>query len=312
MDQIVVFLPNRGFFGASLVVVPALLAIRERFPGLPVVGLSTSPAHGCFRSWGVIEEFHHYTKPLRGGLRAPVVRSLRGKARLVVNMRPGAEWVQLWSWLVPAPERWAFRQGFGRVIAKHHVAFDVSRYKAFNYLALLPGDPGVRRGDLLAGWPFGQAAAPLPGKRLVVLPSGGGGGKLWPLESYEAVIRAWVAGMGDGATVIAGPREQRVIAWFAERRLGDLPGVVLDSTSPLIDQVATIRAAAAVLHNDCGPGHLAQMADVPRVTVFPDWGDQGEWYRPGPRARCVQAAKGSPIESVPPEAVLAALREVVA
>lgn len=309
-ERVVVFLPNRGFFGASLVVIPALLAIRARHPGLPVVGLSTTPAHRCFRDWGLVEEFHHYPKLGRSGLRLPVARSLRGRARLVVNMRPGSEWVQMWSWLVPTPERWAFRQGFGRIIAHHHVAFDTSRYKAFNYLALQPGDPGVRGGDLIAGWPAVRAAPPPPGRTLVLLPSGSDDRKLWPLESYEAVARWWLAGHGDAVTVIAGPRETAVAGWFAGRGLDRVPGMRLDVGSPLPDQVATIRAAAAVVHNDCGPGHIAQLVDAPRVVLFPDWGDPAEWFRPGARARCLQAAAGQAIGSIAIDAVRDAIAAV--
>jgi hypothetical protein len=309
MDHLAVFLPNRGFFGASLVVIPALLELRRRFPGLPLVGFSTSPAHGCFRNWGLIEEFHHYPKPLHAGLRAPVMRSFRGRAAVVVNMRPGSEWVQLWSWLVPAQERWAFRQGFGRLLARHHIVFDVTRYKAFNYLGLLPGDPGVREGDLLDGWP--PAAVRLPtARRLVLLPSGSDDRKLWPLDGYEALARAWLDGMGDEVVVIAGPREQAVQAWFGRCGLGEVAGMRIEVGTPLFDQVATIRSAAAVVHNDCGPGHIAQLADRPRVVLFPEWGDPPEWFRTGPRARCLRAQAGQPIASIPTATVLAALREV--
>lgn len=309
MDHLAVFLPNRGFFGASLVVIPALLELRRRHPDLPIRGYSTSPAHTCFRSWGLIEEFHHYPKPLRRGFLAPIRSSMRGRAPLMVNMRPGSEWVQLWSWLVPAERRWAFDQGFGRWLADRHIRFDVTRYKAFNYLGLLPGAPVSGDGDLLAGWPAGPAPAVDRG-HLVLLPSGSDDRKLWPFDGYRAVLDAWLAGMGDRVTVIAGPREQPLIDWFKASGLGGRSGVTLSTGTPLAEQVACIRSAAAVVLNDCGPGHIAQLADRPRVVLFPEWGDPKEWFRPGTRARCLQAAAGQPIDSIPVAAVIDALHAV--
>jgi hypothetical protein len=310
VPPVLVFLPNRGFFGASLVVIPALLELRRRFPGAELVGCSTSPAHRCFVDWGLISAFHHYPKPFQRGFVAPVRAALRLRPAAVVNMRPGSEWVQLWSWLVPAPQRWCFDQGFGRWMDRRRIRFDVGRYKAFNYLGLLPGDPGVRDGDLLEGW---DQVTPAPaGRRLVLLPSGSHPEKLWPPEHYETVLRWWLSGRGDGATVIAGPSEKAVLAWFAERRLGELPGVRLMVGNPLAEQAAEIRAAAAVVHNDCGPGHLAQLMDRPRVVLFPHWGDPREWFRPGARARCLIPPAGQAIASIAAETVTTALSEIAA
>jgi ADP-heptose:LPS heptosyltransferase len=204
-----------------------------------------------------------------------------------------------------------FDQGFGRWLADRHIRFDVTRYKAFNYLDLLPEAPVSGDGDLLTGWPDAQAPDVDRG-HLVLLPSGSDDGKLWPLSMYHAVLEAWLGGMGDRVTVIAGPREQIVIDWFHASGLGDRRGVALMTGLPLAQQVACLRSAAAVVHNDCGPGHIAQLADRPRVVIFPDWGDPKEWFRPGRKARCLQAAAGRPIASVTVEAVLDALRQVMA
>ena len=146
-----------------------------------------------------------------------------------------------------------------------------------------------------------------------MMPGGSDEKKLWPLSSYEAVLRAWVYELGgDGVTVVAGPSESHVQSWFTERSIDRLPGARLLVSPRPNELIAVVRGAAAAVHNDCGPGHLAQLVDTPRVVLFPENGFPGEWFRPGFRARCFQAAAGQHITSITSDQVIAALREITA
>lgn len=230
---------------------------------------------------------------------------------MMVNMRPGSEWVQLWSWMVPSDRRHAFDQGLGRFLAHHHPRFDVTIYKAFNYLRLLPGAMEQLGDDLLAGWPSAHPV-PVDAGHLVILPSGSDPRKLWSLDAYRQVTEAWMQHKGTRVTFIAGPSERALSEWFNASGLGLRRGYELLDGVPMADQVRCIRSAAVVVQNDCGPGHLAQLVNRPRVVLFPDWGDPREWFRPGPRAQYLQAAAGCPIASIPVDAVVRAVFQVAA
>jgi hypothetical protein len=299
----IVFLPNRGFFGGSLMAVPFLLELRRRVGG-PILGASPCPEHRRYVAWGAIDELLPYAKPWSALTRAAVARTRQVRPAVVASLRPGCEWVQVWMLAIRAHERWSFRRGLWWAIDRRGIPWDDDTYRADCYRRLGGGAPGP--GDLLAGWPDARSA---PATGLVLLPSGQGAHKHWPLEHYAAVARWWLAHRPGPVTVIAGPGDGHVPPWCTSTFAGDAR-VRLIHGAAFADEVAAIRAATAVVQNDCGPGHIAQMVDVPRVVLFEDRVAPGEWFRPGPRSRFLRAAPGTPIATIGVDAVVQALEQV--
>ena len=89
-------------------------------------------------------------------------------------------------------------------------------------------------------------------------------------------------------------------------------GGFLVHAAPPIDQLEELVARARlVLSNDCGPGHFAQIRDVPRVAVFDASVEWEHWSQPGPRSRVLRGPEPGRISSISPDLILEAAAEVL-
>lgn len=299
-SELIVFLPNRPFFGASLVLVPALLHLRRAFPGTRLLALANHGTGRLFAKWGLADEVLRYD--FAGGSPLACLRRTVGRrAAAVITCRPRSEPVHAWSLLIPTRHRRCFAHGLGRMIDPQARRWDVTRYKALTYLGLVGAGWHDHTGDLLSGWDL-LPPTPQTG-HLCLIPSGSSPDKKWPLGAYAEIARRWRDERGTPVQVLAGPDDPEIATWA--EAVG-LPVVI----GGLPAEAACIRGAAAVVGNDCGPNHIAQLMDRPRVVLFPEWGDPREWFRPGARARVLQPRTGEAIATIDAEQVWQALVEV--
>lgn len=300
---VLVVLPNRPFFGASLVLVPALLHLRRRHPGAQFVALANHGTATLFERWGLVDSVWRHDR--KGGEPFSTFRRTLGlRPRLVVNCRPRSTRLHLWTWLLRTKERRCFAHGLGGWIDADSRPWDTTRYKALTYLGLVGAGWHDHPGDLLADWAL-VPAVPSSGA-LVLVPSGSSDNKKWPLSHYLDLALRW-RGTGAGPVqVLAGPGDPEVVAWLAT------PAVVAAGITRVQGgfsaEAAAIRAAAVVVGNDCGPNHVAQLMDRPRVVLFPQGGGPGEWFRPGERAEFILPT--TPLQEVPVETVWSTVQRV--
>lgn len=152
--------------------------------------------------------------------------------------------------------------------------------------------------------------------RLVCMPAGKVAGKQWGLANYlalgEHLATQWP---GLERVAVVGPKEAELAAGFEAEGWRCLvapePGRI----------VALCRDATCVVANDCGPGHLAQMADRPMVILYHNATDRERrerllrlWWWRRARSRAISTEAPGPITAVPPEfvaqAALAAVDDV--
>ncbi len=160
-----------------------------------------------------------------------------------------------------------------------------------------------------------------PGRYVVLHPGASSPTRRWPAKCYAAVGDALAANGFD--VVVSGVSSERAIiaAVTAAMRA---PTADLTGTTSLGGLAALLRDAAVLVGNDTGSAHLAAAVAGRSVTVFLP-GDPVRWAHSGPRHRAVVADVPCapcphlvcPIDfrcadSVRPEAVLAAVRELVA
>jgi ADP-heptose:LPS heptosyltransferase len=143
----------------------------------------------------------------------------------------------------------------------------------------------------------------------------------WPAARFAAVGDA-LAGDGLAVVVTGVPGERDVSAAVSAAMRA--PAVDLTGATGLGGLAALLRDAAVLVGNDTGSAHVAAAVGAASVTVFLP-GDPVRWAHPGARHRAVAADVPCapcphltcPIdfrcaESVRPEAVLAAARELAA
>lgn len=281
---VLVVLPNRPFFGASLVLVPALLHLRQQYRDARFIALANHGMGSLFQRWGLVDSVWRHDRS-GGEPLTTFKRTLALRPRLLVNCRPRSTRLHLWSLLIPARERRCFRHGLGALIDPESRPWDTTRYKAFTYLGLVGAGWHDHGGDLLREWEFIPRATS-SSNAMVLIPSGSSMDKKWPLERYLELAVRWRHEHGGEVQVLAGPGDPEVTAWVetpAARQLG----LVLVKGGLQMEAVA-IRSAAVVVGNDCGPNHLAQLMDRPRVVLFKPTMQPEEWFRPGPQAAFIR------------------------
>ncbi len=300
---VLVVLPNRPFFGASLVLVPALLHLHRQHPGARFVALANHGTGALFERWGLVDSVWRHDK--KGGEPFATFRRTLGlRPILVVNCRPRSTRLHLWTLLMRTKQRRCFAHGMGGWIDADSRPWDTTRYKALTYLGLVGAGWHDRSGDLLADW--AMVPTVLPSGALVLVPSGSSAKKKWPLSHYLDLALRWRGAYARPVQVLAGPGDPEVVAWLATPAV--LAAGITRVQGDLSAEAAALRAAAVVVGNDCGPNHLAQLMDRPRVVLFPEKGGPGEWFRPGERAEYILPT--TPLQDVPVETVWSAVQRV--
>lgn len=255
-------------------------------------------------------ERHHRVVDAQGLLKSAVLASLAHGP--VVG--PAADWVR---------ERYALPFYRYRVAAPdRHVVQRLRRLMAVALDYPLPADPpdfglGARRIPPLEGY------TP-PNEYVLLLHGTAWSSKLWPREGWQQVAKA-VTAQGLAVVLPWGNEEERQRAeWIARGS-----GAQVAPRLPLGQMARVILGARAVVGLDSGLAHLAAALGQPCVTLFgatdPEYsGIAGPKQRfiqaDHPCAPCMQrtctAATQGPVnppcfQSVPPERVLAALKELL-
>lgn len=314
MSRIAVFVENRPFFGALLVHVPLLHALRERHAGARLVLFAPFDAAGLLVRLGCADEAVRYD-----GRFADVSRRLRTLApeRLLV-LRPASRWLDLAAAGSGARERLGFDSWLARLAYTRRAPHDTAIYRPRKYLTLLGGRAWALAQPLDRWFRDVAAAAPTAhGAELAILPGGGAGAfKLWGSEHFIALAARLAA--DDPALRFAwvlGPQEAALRERIEASPVGARSRCLVDR--PVAELAALAFAARGAVGNDCGPGHVFQMCGCPFACVMSDH-DGGaavriaEWIDAPNREHAIRSAPGESIDRVPVEAVAERVRSLLA
>jgi ADP-heptose:LPS heptosyltransferase len=310
--RIAVFIQNRDFFGARLVHLPLLEALRGSFPDARLAAYAPFASADFFREVGLADETRIYTY----GLRAMRRSLLEFKPDLVLSLRPFAQWLDLAIGTCGAPRRIGYRTSLSRLMYTDTVIRDVSVYRALHFLNLL--EPlGIRSGTekVFRRLAAGADPAGLPERPYIVLiPAGGedvkwwGGSRFFQLarrlrEKYPDRKVVFLLGM-DGEIEPGEPAAEAAEPWmriFSGEKVGRLSRI--------------LAGAEAVVSQDCGPGHVAQMLRVPFVGLFHNRDGRAgeriaEWFLARKGAEALAPASGMGVETIPVSLVVEAVERV--
>lgn len=297
--------------GDLLLNVPAIRAIRERFPYSHitlVVGEQNAPAV-LGQAWadeirvvrtrnfaGVLRESFrlgprpdlavYFTTVSYSKSGAYLVRASRARSRIgfdpsYLGERDRA--ALTWSLPYPAPDR-------GRQAKLHQAEVSLALARALGVGVAPPPPHYVPDTQLMASVPVGG---------VYLHPGAGKVKNRWPAGRFAAVARELLA-RGLDVSWIEGPQDSGCVA-EANRVLGRTLPVV--SGEPIPRLAARFSRAALYIGNDTGPLHLAGATGCPTLGIY-GWSDPAEWAPVGSRVRSVRAPDAN-LESVSVEQVLA-------
>ncbi len=317
MRTVAVFVENRPFFGALLVHVPLLHALRRRDPDARLVLFAPFPQARLLVDAGAADDAVEYT-----GRFAQVLALLRrARADEVLVLRPASRWLDLAVAAARPRASAGYASWLGRLVYTRTAPHDTAVYRPRKYLALLTGRDEALRAPLDAHFralgPRATLRTAAWPRTLAVLPGGGAGDfKRWGPERFLALCDALAA--EDPALRFAwvlGPQEADWRARLAAAPLAARFEVLFDR--PLADLAAAAYAARAAVGNDCGPGHVFQMCGCPFACVMSDHDRRGalrtaEWIDAANRPFTTLSPPGAPLGAAAGEPVAERVRAALA
>ena len=325
-----------NWIGDAVMSLPALRALRERFPAAHITLLAMPWVADLYGR----EPFCDALIPWRAkrgvrdlGEKWRVGRALAEQHFDLAIVLPNSIDAALPAWLAGIPRRVGFdRDARGWLLTDRIARIqpgETPPHQSFHYLELL------RRAGLIEALPAevvirldGAAAARVKGReRLGAGPVVGvcpgaafGGAKRWAPERFAQaaahVAERLGAGRLGGGVALFGSKDEVAICEEVNRHLGGAARSFAGATT-LGELVELLAACDVVLTNDSGPMHVASALGVPTVAVFGST-DEVATGPTGPLARVVR----EPVICSPcferecplpdPEANLACLRRVSA
>ncbi|MBI3679686.1 MAG: lipopolysaccharide heptosyltransferase II [Acidobacteria bacterium] len=313
MNRLLVRATN--WVGDAVMSLPALRAIRERFPKARISVLALDRVGDLYGRESFADEVIPYTAE-RGR------QGWRGKRKLAAELRErrfeGAILLQnafeaaLIAWMARIPVRIGYNRDGRRLLLTHAIDVpgkdEIPRHESFYYLELL------RRAGLLEKLPRealirleGAAAARgagvealrargLEGAVVGVSPGAAyGNAKRWLPERFAeaAAMVASTRGASVALFGVAGERELCEAVGRQIERLG-VPCCNLAGETSLKEFIDLAAACAVMVTNDSGAMHIASALEVPTVAVFGAT-DHEATGPAGPLARIVR----EPVECSP-------------
>jgi heptosyltransferase-3 len=300
-----------GAIGDTLVALPALLALRERFPGALIEAAGNAMALPVIQAAGGADRWVSFDDPR-------VTRLFMSAAPAPDDMFLNLDIAVAWGRDTDGTLRAALeRRGAARiVVAPSRPSADqpihVARY-LLQTLEPLGVDPAAELKlpeihlpsytEVAARAEVG--AAGLDSRPFVAVHAGSGSAaKNWPAERYSWIVETLAERHGLASVILGGPADSDVLVVLRDQP-NRLPTVLVDR--PLLVVAAVLRQAQAFLGNDSGLSHLAGLLGVPTLALFGPT-DPNQWAPLGPRVRVLRS---QPLADLPPERVLVELTSVL-
>jgi len=262
-----------GALGDTLLLLPALAALRATFPGHTLAVAGAPAALAPARWLGLVDVTLDASAPALAQFWA-FTQGVQGNAPTTHTLPPDIETAIVWSANADEIARGLERVGITRVLTAPAVPTDETPTAAHYLRTLAPlgvtpvpfalHAPPNARAATKHVW---QATTRLPmgATAPVVLlhPGAGSPTKLWPLAHYRALARR-LRDEGVAMVWTAGEADEVIRA-----RLDDSPeqSYVLP-TLDLATLTAVIERAAVVVSGDCSVAHLAALTGVRGVALF--------------------------------------------
>jgi lipopolysaccharide heptosyltransferase II len=291
--------------GDGILAVPALRALKVRWPGAKLTMLCTTRDVDAFRRLDFIDDLVLLPvsglggprELLAGGVEAMrILRRLRAaRPELAVDLDLYYRATPVLAYLSGAPLRVGFdTPGFDRAgLFTHSVLRDPDRWELECFLEVVAA-AGAHSEDRRLEFPVSEEdlasargilrEAGIEEPYIAMCPGSSRNWpqKQWPAERFREVAQ-WVSGNHGRGVVIVGASYEREIG---ERVAGAGKTVNLAGRSSLGETAAILSAAQALVTNDTGPMHLACALGTPVVAIFGPTNER-KWGPRGPHDQVV-------------------------
>lgn len=272
-----------NWVGDAVLTLPALEALRHRFPRAEIVLLAKPWVAGLFAGQPAIDRvITYWPEGAHGGLlgRRRLAAQLRREGFDLAVVFPNSLDAALIPWLAKIPRRVGYRTDGRRLLLTHPLRRrrrPPARHQVEAYLDTVRALGGEARPAprLSVTGEARQAAVRLladhgigPGDLCVAVNPGSiyGSAKRWPAERFAAVADGLVEASGARIILIGSDREAPLLQEVATRMRR--PAVLLGGRTDLATLVGLLERAQLLLSNDTGAMHVAAAVETPVLAIF--------------------------------------------
>ena len=256
---IAIFLHNRPFFGAYVVHIPFLVAVKERYPNAKLVGISKNSGADFLVEAGFLNEL----EVINGFSTTSLSRKYNFD--IGFNLRPSSIGTSLQMLKLRIPHRIGFKK-FGAFYT-HSLPLDVTTYRADLFLSLLGVSSTL---DITPCLKKQIESDEVLNNKIVLAPGAGGEEKKWSLANYMQLAREISELRSEKIVFLTGPKEEE------EKSILEQEGFSVIHSPDVTTLFRLVNSCKIFISNDCGPSHVAHIAGVNQVVVFKEY--LPEWF----------------------------------
>lgn len=302
-------------FGEFLLIIPALRALKETFPGAAITAVvhpSVAPIAGCIPFIDTIMTWDPHTAG--PGSRLRMIMELRAHAySRAVIFNPAKEF-HLMTFCAGIPVRAGYARKWGWLLnrrmedtkyraEKHEIEYNLDLVSLIG-AATTDKSLSLRRNNGI----IGQALPPAP--VIAVHPFTSDPVKQWPFESFKQLISLIPRELKAAVVILGGPQEE----YSYDRFLRDVAGahaVDLVGKTSLPELARVLEQCAVLISGDSGPVHLASCTGTPVVALFRSDLPGKSAVRWGPLSEGSRVLQSAHLDSITVPDVIEACRKVL-
>jgi heptosyltransferase II len=269
-----------GGIGDAVLLVPALAALKERFPQAELTLLAEKRNAAAFQLCPAVDQLLLYDIP------SQLLRAVRGRYDVVIDSEQWHRLSAVVARLTGAPLSIGFATNDRKRLFSQGIGYSHDDYEALSFQNLLAplgieASPGPTVPFLsVPPEATGRAAELLPetGRFIAIFPGASIAERRWGAARFREVA-ARVARLGHGVVVVGGGDD----AAEGDAIVAGYGGVNLAGRTSLAETAAVIQRASLLLSGDSGVLHIAVGLGVPTVSLFgpgieAKWGPRGEGH----------------------------------
>lgn len=276
MKTIAIFMQNRDFFGAQIVHIPLIKALKKEYPNHTITLFSKHSISTILQDF--VDEI-----VIEQGKFSTMRKYLSIKADISINLRKRSSLINLYIALFNRHQKIGFDSFLTKLFFNHTKEHNSTIYRAQNYLNLI---------DQTIAYDSIQKE-----KRIIIIPGAGEGFKIYPLHHYLTL-----------ATKLSKRFPEYEIAFvLGQKEINMRPdiekGFKVYESLAIAELFSVIQSASLVITNDCGPSHIAQISSLPHIILYSDEKGSGEavkqeWFNPKENAQYLLSKSNQSIDTI--------------
>jgi heptosyltransferase-2 len=277
--------PNRilirgpNWVGDAVLAIPAMKAVRARFPHAEITLLVRPWVAGLFTSASFVDRIWNEPRPSRLGDWPRIARDIRSRQFDMALLLPNSFESALMVFLAQVPQRVGYaRDGRSWMLTDWVWPAPGERHQVHYYLELARAvsasveDPSISIQATAAekeqAWNLLQEAGVPAGSRYIVLNPGAayGSAKRWKEDRFADVADRLAKDLASRIVIIGSAAERPIAQQIQARAQCQI--AVLNGMTDLESLIGILSESSLMITNDSGPMHISAALGRPTVAIF--------------------------------------------